>query len=315
VSLGEFRSSREASEITREEYWDLLSGLLVGVENLGIDLAGEALELQVSPFGMILKYRISSEGITVRFNLSPLDKRSAPFVIVADGSYEPFQAHLLFELGKVSSTFLDIGSNIGFYTNSIAILNQAISIHAFEPNPDVYTSLLSNLDLNGLGEARIVAHNIGVSDCSVDDALFFVPKYTGTGGGSLKDLHPEEGDAAQKSVSLRRLDEVDIDSAVDLIKIDVEGAELAALTGATNLIVRDHPTIVAELLRKWMKPFDSKPQDVIELLIPLGYRCFAIEESAITRVDSIDSDTEETNFVFVHEDKMDHMSVLEDFIK
>ena len=315
MSLSEFRTSRQGGKISREDYWDLLSDLLLDVEIFGRDLIGDALNIITSPSGMILEYKLSGDDIKVRFNLNSLDKRSAPFVIVADGSYEPFQAQLLFKLGKASKTFLDIGSNVGFYTNSIAILNQNISVHAFEPNPDVFASLLSNLDLNGLGNGRVVTHNVGVSDSSVDDALFFVPKYTGTGGGSLKDLHPEEGDAAQKSVSLRRLDEVNIGSSVDLIKIDVEGAEFAALTGAKNLIVRDHPTIVAELLRKWMKPFDSKPQDVIELLIPLDYQCFAIEESAIINVNNIDEDTEETNFVFVHKDRMDHMSVLEDFIK
>jgi FkbM family methyltransferase len=315
VNLGEIRSSRQAGDVTREEYWNQLSLLLVGLEDMGKGLTGEALEIQVTPFSMILKYRISSDGTYLRFNLNPLDKRSAPFVIIADGSYEPFQASLLFELGMVSRTFLDIGSNIGFYTNAIATLNKEIFVHAFEPNPDVYESLLNNLNLNDLIGERIATHNIGVSDISVNKALFFIPKYTGTGGGSLKDLHPEEGEAEQKSVNLRRLDELELGSSVDLIKIDVEGAEFAALSGAQELIDHHHPTIVAELLRKWMKPFDSKPQDVIDLLITRGYKCFAICNESIKPVNYIDNDTEETNFVFVHKDNLDHLSILENHIK
>ena len=232
MRLGEVRSSHQDGDITREQYWDQLSRILVGIENFAKDLVGEDLEIEVSREGIILRHRISSDGTWLRFNLNPLDKRSAPFVIVANGSYEPFQANLLFELGKVSNTFLDIGSNVGFYTNSIATINMEISVHAFEPNPDVYKSLLNNLSLNDLVGSRISTHNIGVSDVSVNDALFFVPKYTGTGGGSLQDLHPEEGVAEQKSVNLRRLDEIELGTSVDLIKIDVEGAEFAALTGA-----------------------------------------------------------------------------------
>ena len=128
---------------------------------------------------------------------------------------------------------------------------------------------------------------------------FYVPPLSGTGAGSLRELHPEEGDPEKFSVSIKPLDQLLSEiKNLDLIKMDIEGAEFEALQGARNLIEKHKPVIIVELLRKWMLPFGSHPQNVVEFLSDRDYTCFAIEDIGLRRISTIDEDTIETNFLF-----------------
>jgi hypothetical protein len=97
---------------------------------------------------------------------------------------------------------------------------------------------------------------------------------------------------------------------IDLIKIDVEGSELGVIRGGINSITVSRPTIFVELLRKWMRPFGSSPQDVSELLAALGYLIFEVTDEQLLEVDIISDETSSTNFVFVHESRPGHLSIL-----
>jgi hypothetical protein len=61
---------------------------------------------------------------------------------------------------------------------------------------------------------------------------------------------------------------------VDLIKIDVEGAELGVLQGAANLLARDHPLLHLEVSYGWARAFGYGPAEVVAFLAGLGYSAF-----------------------------------------
>jgi FkbM family methyltransferase len=121
----------------------------------------------------------------------------------------------------------------------------------------------------------------------------------------------EEGDAEEVLVPVKTIDTlVRSNSNIDLIKIDVEGFEFEVVQGGLELIESSKPTIVIELLRKWMKPFGKQPQDVINLLKPLGYEVFSIGSSHLTLITVIDESTIENNFIFIHPDNSKHLNIL-----
>jgi hypothetical protein len=99
---------------------------------------------------------------------------------------------------------------------------------------------------------------------------------------------------------------------VDLIKCDVEGAELFVLRGAAQVIERDKPIVFLEMLRKWARQFDYHPNDIIGLLAASGYRCWAIGEHALREIEAVDDDTAETNYVFLHARHRDEMAAITD---
>jgi len=295
------------SHVSREDYWEAVRQNLLSLEPLRNLLAQSHSNLIVSVNGYSLRYETPT-GKSMTLVLNEQDTRSASFTILAEGSYEGFLETLILKLAGGSSTFLDIGANAGFYSVGSALTNTNLKIHAFEPNPNVARDLRDNVSKNLVSE-NVQIHNFGLSD-SEGKAEFFVPAFTGTGGGSLRDLHPEEGRLENLVVDLKTLDSLGIEG-VDLVKLDVEGNELSTIQGGLGLFQSSKPTLVVELLRKWMSPFGHKPQDVIQLLVPLGYKCLAVGSHELTRIEQIDDQTSETNFVFLHEDREDHLRIIE----
>jgi FkbM family methyltransferase len=167
--------------------------------------------------------------------------------------------------------------------------------------------MVFNLKLNNL-ESRVKTYNLGLSNIN-DKIVMFEPKFTGSSGTSFRQLHRDEGPHLEFKVKVKKLDGIKMPK-VDLMKIDVEGSEYNVFLGAKKTIISSKPTILVELLNKWMKPFGHKPQDLVSALINLDYICFAIAKGKLREISVVDGFTEETNFIFCHRSKIKHMKYL-----
>ena len=108
------------------------------------------------------------------------------------------------------------------------------------------------------------------------------------------------------TVCLTTLDESlpdDTAAPLDLLKCDVEGAELMVLQGGAAVIERDRPVLFLELLRKWSAAFGYHPNEVIAWTETLGYDCWAVGEAQLRHCKTIADDTVETNFLFVQPER------------
>jgi FkbM family methyltransferase len=308
-TLSTIREERLTGEITREKYWAELRDRMRVITDLVQVAQRENLTFEISAAGAQVLIPVENNGIKIRMILDVEDIRSVPFTVIAEGPYEQFQAKILVTLGKSAESFFDIGANMGFYSLALASINPALQVKSFEPQPEVYFKFSTNVSLNQL-EPQIKIYNYGLG--SKEDKLkMYIPAFTGSGGGSFADLHTEEGVAEEVLVPVQSLDKlVTPNSKIDLIKIDVEGFEFEVITGALELIRSGKPTIIIELLRKWMKPFGRKPQDVISLLEPLGYRVYSIGLNRLKSITTIDESTIETNFLFVHKENSEHINLI-----
>ena len=228
--------------------------------------------------------------------------------MIAEGSYEPVLSDLLFYFLRQAKTFVDVGANVGLYTVAAVRMTQGIRVISYEPNPVAFSKLSRNLGLNNcMNKASI--RNLAVSNEVNGSVDFFVPKFTGSSGGSMSDLHPEEGSPEVQSIKTTTLDKnLEDFTAVDVMKIDVEGHELKVIQGSLKVVKNFSPTIVIELLRKWMAPFGDHPQDVVALLRREGYVAFAITDLGCEPVSEITDATVATNFVFCHPSRPQHMT-------
>lgn len=300
--------NRKSGSLSREAYW-------TGIQDFLEDLSSFALVQKLCGNQVLIRdgqaivdiQATQTHDCRVLMVLDQTDVRSVPFSVLADGFYEPFQSDILLELGKISQRFLDIGANMGFYSLALANENPHLLVTSFEPQPAVYQRMLQNIELNNLHE-QIELINMGLGQ-QADELIMYIPRFTGSGGASFRNLHKDEGEATQIKVPVATLDSVKIGVA-DLIKIDVEGCELNVVSGARSLIAQSRPTIMAELLRKWMKPFGHSPQMFLDKLANFDYRCFAIYQGILTEIDKIDEGTVETNFIFVHPDRTEHLDLI-----
>jgi FkbM family methyltransferase len=128
---------------------------------------------------------------------------------------------------------LDVGANIGIV--SMLEAQRGASVYAFEPNSDCFRRLLKNIVANDLQD-RIFAFNLALGD-KIGTGAMHVHK-GGTTGGMLLDESQSSAGRTQ-AVTITRLDEVVATlgiQRIDLLKIDVEGAEVAVLRGGKSAL-------------------------------------------------------------------------------
>lgn len=136
-----------------------------------------------------------------------------------------------------SEVFLDVGAYIGRY--SIILNNRFKKIYAFEPSWDTVKRLRKNIALNEID--NIVALKFALMNRS--GFMRMNVKYT-PGTNSLIN---EDNLLGHESVETLRLDELFISGKIDLIKVDIEGAEKDFLMGAEKTIRENKPRLIMEI--------------------------------------------------------------------
>jgi FkbM family methyltransferase len=185
---------------------------------------------------------------------------------------------------KPGSVFLDIGANIGYYSllasRSVGEKGRVI---AFEPNPMTIKRIKKNIHLSG-------AVNIELFDIALsnkDDVVeLFCPINETHGFTSMRNHGWENVDCYK--VPTKKLDDILPTNLtrIDLIKIDVEGAEMLAFEGAVEVIKKFKPPILMELNEKASENFGYDTLEVVKLLLSLnkGYRLKYIGEHSIVSI-------------------------------
>ncbi|RYG99180.1 MAG: FkbM family methyltransferase [Alphaproteobacteria bacterium] len=253
-------------------------------------------EIRISGAGLIATF---ASGLKMHWN--PEDLGSAPNIAFIHGGYEQEETKLLTELSRDKTTVLDIGANVGWFALHIAsVLSGADrKIYAFEPIPRTYSRIVENVELNKMSDV-IKVSRLGFSD-QKGETTFYVPMSSGPSAASIRNLHPEE--VTEPVVcSLNTVDDFLTENdirQVDLVKCDVEGAELLVLNGARSMLEHQRPVLFLELLRKWSREFGYHPNAVIELLAGYGYACWAVGKGSTRPIESIEEETVETNFLFL----------------
>jgi FkbM family methyltransferase len=165
------------------------------------------------------------------------------------GSYSGGQLVVLRRLLRADAVFVDAGANQGEFTVCAAGQVPEGRVFAFEPVPAVRERLERNVTANAFG--NVTVHPVGLSAEDGYDVTIYgadSPFSDGTQNAGLPTLFDVSGRSRPLAlIALRRLDEVLSDGQrVDVMKIDVEGAELAVLQGAEQTIQREKPAIIFE---------------------------------------------------------------------
>lgn len=189
------------------------------------------------------------------------------------GTYEPGCVQALRKRLKQGSLCVDVGANLGYFSIFMSrIVGEQGRIVAFEPMPDTVEMLRDNVRVNGLRNVSVVA--AAASDRSGSVELFSEQSQPLSKTASMIGYRLE-GAAKTTVVPSIRLDEYFAEATrlPDLIKIDVEGAEAAVLTGARETLARGKPVLVLEI-HGWGSPASQR---VLHLLSEFGYSADILE--------------------------------------
>lgn len=178
---------------------------------------------------------------------------------------------------KPGMTVMDLGANIGEISMTAAKrVGRSGRVIAFEPIDSIADQLQTNATRNQLGQITVV--RVGLSDIPADS----VPLYASCGQGVPNDEHRGLGSLFGEKKGAPELQQIPITTLdiwlaahpvdrIDLIKIDIEGAELPCLKGAEDALRRFRPVLIVEVQDITATTAGYQASDILAFLSGLGY--------------------------------------------
>ncbi len=155
--------------------------------------------------------------------------------------YDRNTTEILLNYLNIDSTFLDIGANIGYFTNLGASICRKGKVFAFEPIKRIYNQNIKSIRKNKFGNVKIYNKGCGMKK---EEKTIFLDKGN-LGASTLLKKVSTQNKIAKEKIEIVKIDDI-IKKRVDLIKMDIEGFEYFAFNGMRQLIKKCRPKIVFE---------------------------------------------------------------------
>jgi FkbM family methyltransferase len=194
------------------------------------------------------------------------------------GCIEPNEFASLDKMLGPGMTFVDAGANDGLFTLFAARrVGPSGQVWAFEPSPRELLRLKRNVRLNGIGNVRLFP--LALADCE-GQAEMKIADDEHSGQNTLGDFAYQIELAGRERVSTRRLDDLvqqECLRPVDVIKLDVEGAELSVLTGASSVLRKQRPLLLLEVNENALRLQGTTGAALIEFLRAHDYEVYGFD--------------------------------------
>jgi FkbM family methyltransferase len=193
-----------------------------------------------------------------------------------DGCWEPYETALLLELLRPGQVFVDVGANIGYFSVIAAsVVGQAGAVFAFEPGRDNAELLRANAALNDCPDVVTVVQ-AGLALDAGRGQLFL----SEDNAGDHRVFASQPGRRSEPITLLNGSDYLRGRlSRIDLLKVDVQGAEYAAMAGLMPLLeeLNCRPRILLELTPLSLREAGRSGRQLIELLARLQQPMYIVD--------------------------------------
>jgi FkbM family methyltransferase len=194
---------------------------------------------------------------------------------------------------RKNSTALDIGANVGLHTMYMAkLVGGAGAVFAFEPSPANVRSLRYHIKVNSLRQVQIIERV--VADQNGGMLPFFLLNDGDHSSNSLtfgRKRVPNLDETLHRNARVIPVEAISLDKfcadtkiAPDLIKIDVEGAELQVLRGSAQSLSSTRPKIILAVHPWWLPPGQTT-DDIVAFLKDKAYWVTDTLGKPVTRLD------------------------------
>jgi FkbM family methyltransferase len=232
---------------------------------------------------------------TLSYDPSSEVQRSMYEDIESGRMYEPGTWQTLRAILRPGDKYVDVGAHVGtFACLAAALVGPSGWVTAFEPDKTNFRQLVANAHANNftwLGEHQVAVNEHG-------GRIVFHRCADNDGGHAIYDPGRHRGNVATRRKPSRRIVPATTIDALDaggrgarLIKIDVEGSEVAVLKGAQHYIAQWRPAIIAEQNPGGLHCMGTNERELRGLVSRHGYRTHAIQDSPPFLVPVADNET------------------------
>ena len=195
------------------------------------------------------------------------------------GCVEPNEFAFLDRILTAGMIFVDAGANEGLYTLFASRrVGAGGRVWAFEPSKREFARLQQNLSLNQL--QNVQAFQVALADLDGEGDLS-IAGYEHEGQNTLGAfVHQGVSLKRTERVTVRTLDSVVRDAnlqKVDVIKLDVEGAEYRVIEGARTVLTKHRPVVLFEASDAALQQQQSSLDSLTRLLSSFKYRLFVFD--------------------------------------
>jgi FkbM family methyltransferase len=191
-----------------------------------------------------------------------------------------YEEQLYAALARGGDVCFDVGANQGDVSNFLAkLVGESGVVVAFEPVWEIYSRLCTQVQCDSQLKSSIITVPYGLSDIE-RDATIHVPNGN-FGMGSMADAVAWAKAQMGAAIDAYRVRFTTLDLFLSttglrpptFMKIDVEGAEMFVLRGATAMFSGGHrPLMLIEVFAPWEKAFGYQPWELFSWLLERGYR-------------------------------------------
>lgn len=184
---------------------------------------------------------------------------------IANSPHYAGEIAFLGSIAEPGITAVEAGANKGVTAIALAqAIGQTGHLYAFEPIPDYYSQLQSNLSLKGI--ANVTTYKLALNNQTGRIAFY---KREGGGGGIT---HAEGGEMLWvEATTITEFLIVEEIHVFDLLNLDCEGSELLVLQGAQSALEKYTPKIFCEIHHDYLNELEQSVDDVISFLRQLDY--------------------------------------------
>ena len=208
----------------------------------------------------------------ISLTLDPQDDISRTILVSRAGRWEPEIWDAISSGLSRGAVFFDVGAHIGYDSLKASVMvGDQGRVVAFEPNPNTLLRLRSNIEASA-------ARNVMVQPIACTDTDTMLTLFDSTLGGNSgsSSLSRENAGPVTRSYTVRGrpIDDVARElglQRLDVLKADVEGAELVVLRGATSTLKRFHPKLILEVVPRQLENMGTSVDEVEAFVRSLGY--------------------------------------------
>ena len=202
--------------------------------------------------------------------------------VYVSGTYEPASLLAMKRLLPLGGVFLDVGANVGIYSMLASRwVGPSGRVFSFEPSEREFMYLRRHIDLNGLSNVMPLRAAVAGHDGTCE---LRVARFPHAGLNTITDRFAYDGIETShteqvEGLTLDRFADLSRLERIDLVKMDVEGGEAAALAGATRVLHQWRPSWIIEVSPERSDSRDDHISAVLGILHNARYGLFRIDEA------------------------------------